>query len=357
MVGETFDSGQVFTEAVDDFTALFYSDRVFIGAREYPIGQCVVDILNLEESELFRIDQILMEFFHTVREVWEQDTEKSVRRAQKKLQDVWNLVSVLPVYRDLNIDWLHPVAQNAPLLEKLWSRIRYLTVEGRAGVDENLRKLMGVNELLRTFQKQISLMLDGYFESLERRNSESYAVGVFQFYSDIMTAELLERGTCELDHSFPIKVQFVPMLSPVGEDKVILAERTRFSALLDFLEVEFFRGLSVGNVPRRCHNCGKYFLLTAGYNTCYCNNIAPGETERTCRKVGAHRKEARDRAGRTPAQIEYDRAYNRLKQRKNRKKITIDEWNVAVAKAQGLLERSERGELADEELKQQLDKL
>ena len=292
-----------------------------------------------------------------MQEVWEQDTEKSVLRAQKKLQDVWNLVSVLPVYRDLNIDWLHPVAQNAPLLEKLWSRIRYLTVEGRAGVDENLRKLMGVNELLRTFQKQISLMLDGYFESLERRNSESYAMGVFQFYSDIMTAELLERGTCELDHSFPIKVQFVPMLSPVGEDKVILAERTRFSALLDFLEVEFFRGLSVGNVPRRCHNCGKYFLLTAGYNTCYCNNIAPGETERTCRKVGAHRKEARDRAGRTPAQIEYDRAYNRLKQRKNRKKITIDEWNVAVAKAQGLLERSERGELADEELKQQLDKL
>ena len=46
-----------------------------------------------------------------------------------------------------------------------------------------------------------------------------------------------------------------------------------------------------------------------------------------------------------------------MKQRKNRKKITIDEWNVAVAKAQGLLERSERGELADEELKQQLDKL
>ena len=104
MVGETFDSGQVFTEAVDDFTALFYSDRVFIGAREYPIGQCVVDILNLEESELFRIDQILMEFFHTVQEVWEQDTEKSVLRAQKKLQDVWNLVSVLPVYRNGSYD-------------------------------------------------------------------------------------------------------------------------------------------------------------------------------------------------------------------------------------------------------------
>ena len=128
-------------------------------------------------------------------------------------------------------------------------------------------------------------------------------------------------------------------------------------SLLDFLEVEFFRGLAVGNAPRRCRNCGKYFLLTEGYNTCYCNNIAPGETERTCRKVGAHRKEARDRAGRTPAQVEYDRAYNRLKQRKNRGKISLDEWNMAVAMAQELLERSGRGELTDEELKRKLAEL
>lgn len=98
-------------------------------------------------------------------------------------------------------------------------------------------------------------------------------------------------------------------------------------------------------------------MLTAGYNTCYCNNIAPGETERTCRKVGAHRKEAQGKANRTPAQVEYDRTYNRLKQRKNRKKITMDEWNVAVAKAQKFLKQADRGELSDEELKRNLEQL
>lgn len=98
-------------------------------------------------------------------------------------------------------------------------------------------------------------------------------------------------------------------------------------------------------------------MLTAGYNTCYCNNIAPGETERTCRKVGAHQKEAQGKANRTPAQVEYDRTYNRLKQRKNRKKISVDEWNSAVAKAQELLEQSWRGELNDEELTRKLEKL
>ena len=357
MADKAFDTEQTFLDAVDDFTVLFHSDRVFVRKQEYPVGQCVVDIMNLEEETLRRIDQGMKDFYHAVRNVWREDTEESVYQAQEKLRDVWTLVSALPVYRDLDIDWFRPIKQNATLLEKLWSRLRQISPEGRAEVDAYLRTLTGASELLRIFRKQIALMLDGYIEPLERRNPEAYAVGMFQFYSDMVTAEFVGQDTYELDHSVPLKVRFVPMVSPSDGEKIILAEQARFLNLLDFLEVEFFRGLALGNVPRRCHNCGKYFLLTNGYNTCYCNNIAPGETERTCRKVGAHRKEAQGKANRTPAQKEYDRAYNRLKQRKNRRKISLDEWNAAVVMAQELLERSGRGELTDEELKIKLAEL
>ena len=65
----------------------------------------------------------------------------------------------------------------------------------------------------------------------------------------------------------------------------------------------------------------------------------------------------RGKANRSPAQIEYDRTYNRLKVRKQRKKISTSEWNAAVARAQELVARSERGELADEELKRKLAEL
>ena len=147
------------------------------------------------------------------------------------------------------------------------------------------------------------------------------------------------------------------MVHPTEEGGVFIAEKATFNSLVDFLQTEFYRGLAKGNAPRRCHNCGRYFLLTAGYNTCYCNNIAPGETKRTCRKVGAHRKEAQGKEHRTPAQKEYDRTYNRLKVRKQRKKISIKEWNDAVAAAQELVAQSERGELTDEELKRKLDEL
>ena len=86
-------------------------------------------------------------------------------------------------------------------------------------------------------------------------------------------------------------------------------------------------------------------------------NIAPGETDRTCRKVGAHRKEAQGKERHTPAQKEYDKTYNRLKARKQRGKISESEWNIAVAKAQKLLEQFGRGKRSDEELKRPLAEL
>lgn len=43
-------------------------------------------------------------------------------------------------------------------------------------------------------------------------------------------------------------------------------------------------------------------------------------------------------AGRTPAQQEYAKAYNRLKTRKNRKKISTEKWNAQVAYALELKE-------------------
>ena len=155
----------------------------------------------------------------------------------------------------------------------------------------------------------------------------------------------------DFSQSFTVELNFVPMMHQTNLGEIFIAEKTTFDRLVTFLRTEFYRGLAAGNAPRRCHNCGAYFLLTSGYNTCYCNNIAPGETERTCRKVGAHRKEAREKANRNPARVEYDRTYNRLKQKKNRKKINLNEWNAAVAEAMRILEQSESGQLTDDEMR------
>ena len=53
--------------------------------------------------------------------------------------------------------------------------------------------------------------------------------------------------------------------------------------------------------------------------------------------------------------MEYDRAYNRLKQRKNRKKISVEEWNASVAEAMKVLEQTEQGKLNDEEMRKRFE--
>ena len=96
--------------------------------------------------------------------------------------------------------------------------------------------------------------------------------------------------------------------------------------------------------------------MLSGYNICYCTNLAPGETKRTCRDVGAHKKEAR-KEGKTPVRLEYDKVYNRLKTRRARGKISVDEWNAAVALAIKYKEKAEAGEITDFELREIYEKM
>ena len=112
--------------------------------------------------------------------------------------------------------------------------------------------------------------------------------------------------------------------------------------------------MAAGNLPRRCQNCGRFFLSVGAYDTIYCDRIAPGETSKTCRKVGAHRRETK-KNGTDFIQHEYSRVYNRLKARKRNGRISEDEWNHAVAHAQELKERAKRGKIEDAELKRLFD--
>lgn len=347
-----------YTYTYDQFTVFFHDDRVFIGKKDYPFGQCCVDILNLDKTLLGEIDQCIRAFVPAAQNLLVEKTDSAAALAQARLNAVWELIFSLPVYRDLKMDEScnYHTFQRLTADKEKWVQVQDVTSVGYAKYQGMLMELICFTEGLRGFRQLIDLMAGKCLEPLKRRNSSAYAEAYSCFYMQMFSAGVQVFGD-DFGQGVPMEVSFVPMMHPTEEGKVFIAEKVTFNGLTDFLQTEFYRGLAMGNAPRRCHNCGRYFLLTAGYNTCYCNNIAPGETARTCRKVGAHRKEAQGKANHTPAQKEYDKAYNRLKARKQRGKISEDEWNDAVAKAQELVYRSERGKLSDEKLKQLLAEL
>lgn len=336
----------------DQFTVFFHGGRVYIGEKNYPVGQCCVDILNLEESVLDELDQRVKVFVPAAWELLKKKTNSAAVSAQEKLNAVWDIIFALPVYRDLNMDYdcNYHALENLFADRRKWSLVQKPHSEGRAMYQGMIAGIENFAHDIRELRKQLLVITENYFEKLERRNAAAYADAYSYYYTDMFNAAatIFEE---DFSQSFTVALNFVPMMHQTNKDEVFIAEKTTFDSLVTFLRTEFYRGLAAGNAPRRCRNCGTYFLLDSGYNAIYCNNIAPGETDRTCRKVGAHRKEAQGKENRSPARVEYDRTYNRLKQKKNRKKISLNEWNAAVAEAMRILEQSESGQLTDDEMR------
>ena len=161
-----------------------------------------------------------------------------------------------------------------------WDQVQDPSAEGYAIYQGMMAGLACFAESSRAFRQQVAEMTRTYFEPLKRRTSDAYAQAYSRFYSDMLSIGV-HIFNDEFEQSFPLEVDFVPMMHPTEEGRVFVAEKSTFNSLADFLRTEFYRGLALGNAPRQCHNCGRYFLLTAGYNTCYCNNVAPGELERS----------------------------------------------------------------------------
>ena len=338
-----------YTYTYDQFTVFSHGGRVYIGEKDYPVGQCCVDILNMDESVLDELDRRVQEFVPAAWNLFHKKTNSAAVSAQEKLNAVWDTIFSLPVYRDLNMDFdcSYHALENLFADREKWEHVHS---EGCTIYQEMIACLENLVSDIRRLREQLRIMTEKYFEPLERRNAAAYADAYSYFYADMFNVAANVFGE-DFSQSFSVELSFVPMMHQTNEGEVFIAEKTTFDRLTTFLRTEFYRGLAAGNAPRRCHNCGTYFLLTSGYNTCYCNNIAPGETNRTCRVVGAHRKESKERANASPARKEYQRTYNRLKQRKTRGKISIDEWNTAVAEAMRILEQADRGELTDDEMK------
>lgn len=342
----------------DKFSVLFWGGNVTIGGKTLPLGQTVTDVLNLDGQVLTEIENRICAFQAEIREFLEQKNNGAVFLVQEKLNAVWDVIFTLPFYRNLPLD-IRSSRNLLPMLltdKRKWAEVFQDNSDGNKMFMEFLDKLEYFAESIRNFRDQITGMLELYFENLTRRNSEAYAQAYSKYHRDMADTGDLLFGDLPFEQGFPVKVRFTPLQHPQGKGKPMIAEEVEFSYLSHFLYSDFYRGLIAGNMPRRCHNCGRYFLLNKGYDTCYCNNIAPGETGKTCRKVGAHKKEAR-KEGKTPARLEYDKVYNRLKTRRARGKLSVDEWNAAVALALEYKDKAEAGKISDSELKEIYDKI
>ncbi len=95
------------------------------------------------------------------------------------------------------------------------------------------------------------------------------------------------RGQFSWPEKTPIEGSVCFAVHPVDGGEGVMVERWTISCLRDFLYLELGKAIDKGNAPRQCRLCGKWFLHEQGDKTVYCERIAPGEEEKTCREAGA----------------------------------------------------------------------
>lgn len=77
-----------YTYTYDRFAIFFYGERVFVGKKDYPIGQCRVDILNLDETLFDEINQRVKDFVPTARAFLTEKSDSASTLAQERLNAV-----------------------------------------------------------------------------------------------------------------------------------------------------------------------------------------------------------------------------------------------------------------------------
>jgi len=121
-----------------------------------------------------------------------------------------------------------------------------------------------------------------------------------------------------------------------------------FDRLGAFLYEDFFQGLAEHYIPKRCSNCGKWFLIDAGIYSDYCENPLAEDATKTCRMVSA-RKKYDTKCKEDPVWNIYNKAYKAHYARIAKKKMTKAEFEAWSRYAVELREQAERKEISFEE--------
>lgn len=112
-----------------------------------------------------------------------------------------------------------------------------------------------------------------------------------------------------------------------------LVRRMHYASFPSMFRSNLYEALAVGNAPKRCPICNKFFLTTNARRQKYCTGYAPEEYGGlTCVQVGNRMgREEREKAANRPAIVQYHQAVNALDKRVERG--TLERETAARAKA------------------------
>lgn len=347
-------------DAVDFFSVDFTSACTIVAREEYPLGHFAAQAMEVSGRLDGDIDAAAKEFAAEAQMFFAARDPSSAGIANDAYGRLMALLRELPLYNILlpRSDTMPSCFSSASEYQAMWDEMMTKGTRGNNDYTHWISRICRIGADLHEFQRNTNWMLSTYFDKLTSHRREDYIDAFARFKEGIRDAKLVDLDDDDEPYlfgdpspysfrfDFPAHISFIPYHDEkTGKPK--LAERSTFDDLVSFYYLDLTRGLAAGNLPRRCKNCGHWFVAVGGHNTQYCDRPIPGQVGKSCRSVGAH--ETAKRKLKEASAKEYARTYNRLKARKQRGAISSDEWNQTVAVAEELRAAFQDGEISESE--------
>ncbi len=332
---------------------MFYSisfylgkDTIVIGEEPFPLGELSAGIINLSPDE-----------YHQMKRELNQASEQMNLYLQTEDTIHWEqAVKALQRLDDMLCDYslLYHLKQKPDLLkeaEKLLEQYRQSRIHnfrfdeqklktGWESFDRTYTKYCGILEDIASFNQTIRNFVRYQPQHLKKLDASNYAAALADFLSDgYLAYKLIANplaGTGLFTNREEVTLRFIPRPVEKDSEDFEIYEYYEVPSLQTLLKMDFYRGLRIGHVVRRCEYCGRYFLLTKGYHTKYCDQPNPQNPQYTCAQLGYRQTGQKEKAKDDPMKQSLWRCYQRLNKDVSRDRLTSQERDVLYSTAQDL---------------------
>jgi len=319
------------TSELSPLTLDFRADQVIYNARSMPTGTIACRALNIPRERIAKILEYTPPLTAMVKDLNSKTCSLELLEPVKaSIHAILSLVQDQPPFCYVDVEIIHQTIDALFRPEMCIWYPKLCEIDRKAISDEITRSALLLKEqfdeyvfALEHLAYSLSQYLDGMtvfaeeLDSLENRKLDGLAQATARRFPTIITLDNEVAFMAGANEG----CQYVVTQNEHG--KPIIGRRNHYQSVVGLLRADFFEGLSVGHAPKKCINCGRWFLMLDGRHTKYCDGIDPNsEKGEPCRSVGNRkRREFREKAEDNHFKKLYTTRCDSIRSRVNRGKL------------------------------------
>ena len=290
-------------------------------------GSIALAILNLPDSvleELLELTDPMMELVDYLNNNRNPNNKVlgMMLTASKNVFRVVDLLREVPPFADQDFTWLD---ENLPKVFAPEKVTKAYTERKKEQGELFIQAMCLVAQLgfgIRDFRQALIPLV----ESLEDEDISRNPKGFSQKFDSFFSKDEEQKDQWMAFSN--VSVEYVP------EEKGIV-RRMHYASFPSMFRSNLYEALAVGNAPKRCPICRKFFLTTNARRQKYCTGYAPEEHgSMTCVQVGNRMgREHREQANNNPVLVRYHQTVNVIDQRVTRGTLEAEIAGKAKADA------------------------